>query len=488
MGNWDFSRDDLKKYPHFDAPLSVSEARALAFNPERVSRHTFYPFLLFKNEWWPFGRKNKAVPQKKSRKIRYAARGDAYIYAYYRHVLSEKYEERLVELGISECVIAYRKIPIGRGSRRGKNNIHFAAEAFDTIYKIGNCCAVALDISKFFESIDHEKLKTVWCGLLGVEHMPNDHWAVFKNITRYAEVDRNEAYQQLGFAHRTPGRGWEYLRPKNKMPIQLCSPQVFRKKIVDAGLIIPNKNSYGIPQGAPISDLLANAYLMEFDSKMAAYAFKRGGRYMRYSDDILIILPGDGRAGAGARKYASTLIKEAGERLVIKPEKASTIRFTLKEGRREYVHIDGHRSNGLEYLGFRFDGTNVYLRDSTLSNLNRKISRTLHAEAVALARRYPGKDETYLLSKFNLSTFLQRFGRVEDFVETSPPEDWTFWTYARRANRVFGTRGRGIFDQLKRQRVLAKRWADDSIRWILKKGVKPKHLPTRVKSNTSIVV
>ena len=86
MGQWQLSSDDLKRYPHFDALLSVEEANALATDPERVRSHAFFPLLLFREQWWPFGRKSDANPDKKSRKIRYAARGDAYIYSYYRHL------------------------------------------------------------------------------------------------------------------------------------------------------------------------------------------------------------------------------------------------------------------------------------------------------------------------------------------------------------------------------------------------------------------
>ena len=459
MVDWALTRDKLKRYPHFDAPLSIDEATALATDADRVRSHAFYPLLLFREEWWPFGRKAKDTAEKKSRKIRYAARADAYIYAYYRHLLSERYERRLIERGIASNVIAYRKIPTGPYGG-GKCNIHFAGEAFAAVQRLGNCCAVALDISKFFESIDHSRLKQIWCSLLDVKHLPDDHWAVFKGITRYAEVDRDLAYERLGFARRRSNGGWEYLKSKREMPFQLCSPADFRRKIAGAnGLIVPNKNTYGIPQGAPLSDLLANAYLMEFDVKMAKYTRDRGGLYLRYSDDILIVLPGDGRAGRGARAYASRLIKQAGERLVIKPEKASTVVFRAAHGRTTYSCGHGRRRNGLEYLGFRFDGRDVFLRDSTLSNLNRKIARAFQAEAVALVRRYRGKDEAFLLSHFDIDWMLQMFGRVEDFDPSEGPESWTFWTYAHRAAEILGARGTRIFTQLKRQRAQALRLA-----------------------------
>jgi len=466
MGEWALTRDKLKNYPHFDAPLSIEAATALATDPARVCSHAFHPLLLFREEWWPFGRKAK-TDEKKSRKIRYAARGDAYIYSYYRHFLSKSYERRLVEFGIADSVIAYRKIPATPLSG-GKCNIHFAAEAFSAVARLGNCCAVALDISKFFESIDHARLKRVWCGLLDVERLPDDHWAVFKAITRYAEVDRDLAYERLGFARRRHNGGWEYCRSKQEMAIQLCSPSDFRSKIAGAnGLIAPNKNAFGIPQGAPLSDLLANAYLIDFDVAMAKYARDRGGLYLRYSDDILIVLPGDGRAGRGARNYASKLIKQAGERLIIKPEKSSTVAFRTDNGRVTYKCVQGRRRNGLEYLGFRFDGEHVFLRDSTLANLNRKMAKALGAEAVALVRRYRGKDEAFLLSRLNIDRVMQKFGRVEDFDPSEGPDAWTFWSYARRATSILGERGAPIFGQLKRQRahmaLMAKRTMQNAL-------------------------
>ena len=460
MGDWALTRDKLKTYPHFDAPLSIDQATALVTDPSRVRSHAFYPLLLFREEWWPFGRKAKS-DEKKSRKIRYAARGDAYIYSYYRHLLSQAYERRLADLGISDSIIAYRKISCAPHGG-GKCNIHFADEAFSAVARLGNCCAVALDISKFFESIDHQRLKRVWCGLLGVERLPDDHWAVFKAITRYAEVDRDLVYERLGFAHRRRAGGWEYSKSKRDMPLQLCSPLDFRRKIASTdGLIMPNKNACGIPQGAPLSDLLANAYLMDFDSEMVRFVSDRGGIYLRYSDDILIVLPGDGRAGRGARTFASRLIEQAGDRLLIKPEKSSTVVFRAENGRVTYRCVQGRRCNGLEYLGFRFDGTYVYLRDSTLANLNRKMAKAIGAEAIAMVRRYRGKDETFLLSRFHIDRVMQKFGRVEDFDPSEGPRAWTFWSYARRATSILGERGAPIFGQLKRQRkhmdLMAKR-------------------------------
>ena len=48
----------------------------------------------------------------------------------------------------------------------------------------------------------------------------------------------------------------------------------------------------GIPQGSPISGVLANIYMMEFDLAMKhLIEEENNGLYMRYSDDIIIVLP-----------------------------------------------------------------------------------------------------------------------------------------------------------------------------------------------------
>lgn len=56
-------------------------------------------------------------------------------------------------------------------------------------------------------------------------------------------------------------------------------------------MIVKNPNSYGIPQGSPISALLANVYMLDVDKKVYEIVAAQNGMYMRYSDDFIIILP-----------------------------------------------------------------------------------------------------------------------------------------------------------------------------------------------------
>lgn len=166
MEAWKPDSESLKWYPHFDTYVSPEDASELASDPSRVTSHSFFPLIKYVKAWQPF-RTSATRGKLKERPIRYAARRDAYIYAYYRQILSERYEAKLLELGIQHCPVAYRKIPVSVGSSAGKCNIHFAKGAFDDVVRLGDCVAVALDISKFFESLDHNLLKDVWCSLLG---------------------------------------------------------------------------------------------------------------------------------------------------------------------------------------------------------------------------------------------------------------------------------------------------------------------------------
>ena len=97
----------------------------------------------------------------------------------YRYLLSQKYEAELNSLGLDTSVLAYRRIPLADG-KGGKCNIHFAHEAISKVRKLGTCCVIALDISSYFESLDHIKLKGLWCRMLGVKKLPAAHYHVFE--------------------------------------------------------------------------------------------------------------------------------------------------------------------------------------------------------------------------------------------------------------------------------------------------------------------
>lgn len=449
----------LKHYPHFDRVLSMDRAIALANNPQRVASNKFFPFLIYEKSWQPYRTKpGVGKPKKKVRPIRYACRRDAYIFARYRELLAERYEEHLQKLGIAGAILAYRRIPVSPIKKSGKCNIHFAKDAFEQIVALGPCTAIALDISSFFESLDHQRIYKVWCELIGSDWLPPDHWSVFKAITRYRVVDKKAAYERLGFFGAKKSASGKFVRgylvPRDQIPTQLCSAEEFRARICGeeapyTDLAQKNEVEYGIPQGSPISDLIANFYLLDFDKEIAERVAKLGGVYYRYSDDILVLVPGPTSVAMTIRDEIESLMKAQGSKLEIKKSKTSIVRFEFENGRLASSLVEGKQGkNGLEYLGFRFDGRHAYLRDATVSAFYRKISRAAKIEARKAVARYPGKDISFLRRHFDLSAFMERFGRVRDFDRSLGMRNWTFWTYATRAAKIFGDMGRPILGQI----------------------------------------
>ncbi len=352
MTEWTLGEGDLKHYRHFDAEISAEEAIALATNHQRVAQHAFYPFIHFDQSWNKFARKGeKGKP--KTCSIRYCSRRNSYIFSYYRHLLSEKYEPELERLGISKSVLAYRRIPAD-DDKGGKCNIHFAKDAFQIVRNMKDCCVAVLDVSDFFGSLDHQRLKEIWCRLFDFERLPNDHFAVFKAVTSYAYVEKQDLFERLGYL----GDKWRTASGKvipgytvhfRDIPRQLCTGKEFREKIArpkgKKSIIKKNRECFGIPQGAPISDILANIYLMDFDVEINRLVSALGGVYFRYSDDILIIVPGDKDEGLSILSKVRDRIEDYGDELSIKEEKSSLFVFIQDGDRQKFVRL---RSSGEE--------------------------------------------------------------------------------------------------------------------------------------------
>lgn len=277
---WSPSKSDLKTYRHFDHAIPIKKILPLVSDAAYVAAHKFMPLLHFEKKWRRAPKKEagKLVRRKpKSREIRYPCRKDSYIFKYYRELLSERYEDALVSNGIADCIIAYRHIPKHPGTESCKSNIEFARDAIEAVKEIGDCCAVAIDISDFFGSMDHSRIKLTWQSLLGVERLPDDHFTVFSALTKYRYVDRDAAYVALGYSALGSDGKIRYRVKPDQIPIQICSNKQFREKIVSQGLVQKHTKDHGIPQGCPLSDLIANAYLMEFDIGLAKYARSKGG-------------------------------------------------------------------------------------------------------------------------------------------------------------------------------------------------------------------
>lgn len=397
--------------PHFDAPLlSRAEALRIVSNPDIIARHAFLPLISFAKEHRRFtaGPDGKPVGKVKVRPLAVCANRDATIFAYYAHLLRDRYEALLGPRGINPCVVGYR---------RGSSNIEIALDAFAEIGRRGACVALALDIDGFFDNIPHAALKAAWTEVIGHGggNLPADHYAVFRALTRYSSVERDRCLQRLGY-HATDGLVG--------LPKPLCTIADFRALIRGDGgplpsLIERNPNPWGIPQGTPLSPIAANIAMLSFDTAVAAEVERVGAYYRRYSDDILVVCsPAD----------ASHLEAFIGTALAV-----HTPGLRLKDSKAQRVQFFGGRTRSkpspLQYLGFTFDGRQTLLRSSTLARQWRRLAAAVRWAKVrrdmAVAGRIEGRTTVH---KKSILTRYSHLGAGN------------FHTgYAARAGRIMGT-------------------------------------------------
>ena len=357
--DYNFFKNRQKSYLHFDYPLSPEKTFSFVTNPKNIEKHSFFPFIHFelssykiKKEGYKIVNGEKAITVKKQpskiRPIKYSAHLDGHIYAYYATLMSENYEKLLVEKKISDSILAFRKLP------NSPNNIHFAKNVFDEIKNRNDCSILCIDIKSFFDELDHLLLKQAWKNILGTDKLPSDHYQIFKSITKFSYVHKNEVYHNLNLSLN---RNYKKLK-------RLCSISDFREKIRKKEIIKTNTNFKGIPQGSAISAFLSNIYMLDFDEKIYIKVDKVGGKYYRYCDDILIIC--DKKDHIYLLKDIQAFIQKL--KLVIHPEKTKIVHF--ENG----IRVS---KDELQYLGFTYDGNKILLRDTGLAKYSHKVMKAI---------------------------------------------------------------------------------------------------------------
>jgi len=339
-----------RNYLHFDLAVSFDNASKVVTDSEAVKKHSFYPLIKFEISTVKLKKEKGSSTlylKPKDRPISYAAHMDAHIYSYYAYILYDLYESNLVELKLSDNILAFRSL--------GKSNIEFANEAFETIKTFGECNVIALDVSKFFDTLDHEILKYQWSSILGDYKLPEDHYQVFKSLTKFSFVYKDQIYSEFGISKNKPKKGRR----------RICMPSEFRNRVRSKGLINPNIYSYGIPQGTPISALLSNIYMLEFDSKIKIEMDKINAVYRRYCDDMLFILPPSEDEKLFAAKV-NALLKEY--KLKINIAKTEIRKFSRKGMKLK-------SDQPLQYLGFTFNGEKIRIRSAAFARYSERMNR-----------------------------------------------------------------------------------------------------------------
>ncbi|MNM88285.1 Group II intron-encoded protein LtrA [compost metagenome] len=132
------------------------------------------------------------------------------------------------------------------------------------------------------------------------------------------------------------------------------------KKYLKSGVLehgVRQETKEGSPQGGPLSPLLANIYLNEFDQEMKS----RGVNVVRYADDIVVL--------AKSKRAATRLLETCGKYLEIK------LKLKMNTQKSKVVSVMARKD--FKFLGFALgkNGSGLYIRThpQSLAKAKRKL-------------------------------------------------------------------------------------------------------------------
>ncbi|WP_144522700.1 reverse transcriptase domain-containing protein [Bacillus pumilus] len=380
----------VKNYIHFDNRKKFRNVKDYVTNPNKVALHSFLPFIQFtvRSEKYidiKIDKKNGRPIKEKFRNIMYAGHLDNFIYKYYAdEFLNKKYNAWCEHYEIDDCSIAYRN------NKKGKSNIDSAAEVINDIVCFQEVYIFVGDFKEFFDRIDHRLLKEHLKTVLNVESLSKDWFNIYKSVTKYGYYYKAQLKEQFGTDKQ--------LRQEKRFSYfnQLKDFREFQRETP----CHKNEQTFGIPQGTAISAVFANVYAIEFDSGMKVIANKFEGRYRRYSDDFILIIPKKSInlfvKDAQVQQIESEVKKLAQEnKIIIQNDKTKLLEF--KKGVIRNVHSG--KIDNLDYLGFIFDGKTVTMRGKSPYKFYRKayklIGRAVKIKEKKKLKKYPYRKRIY---------------------------------------------------------------------------------------------
>ncbi len=400
--SWLKAKGYIHLTPQFDIFRNQEALIRYVKSEEKISTHAFFPLIYSEIKERRYKKVNSdglrghsfKLPNGdtektfKTRPIHYATHIDSLIFGYYASVLQNKYEQILsLNPGVSESVTAYRKIPIPN-SDKNKSTVHFAKDLFDlvkyTSKDTGSCGVLTVDVKSFFSSLDHNLLKQSWKDLLGLDVLPKDHYQVFKACTRFSYVMKSELQKKSTGVNLQPilaEKRLAKIRNHHGITCLFSSVSEFRNALKSGELKVyrfpfsRKGKPIGIPQGLPISAMLANLYLLNFDRLMVEFTGKLNGHYRRYSDDIVIV------CSIEQLEQTKEFIYREIDNLGLKVSKDKTEEFHFLPIRKnDNVNLNSYKVNNkqleqksLTYLGFEFNGQHALIKSANLAKFYRRM-------------------------------------------------------------------------------------------------------------------
>lgn len=350
-----------------------------------------------------------------------------------------------------------------------KNNIHFACEAFKFISK-GDCYVMVGDFKGFFDNLKHNFLKEKLIQVLNVPTLDRDWYNIYKNITRFSTInlldvlnvnDILSSDEILEYENVTKRIENNNTRKARKMLKKIDNKinefneynidynKRIRKKALSSkqfkelksgvalnkskvGIEI-NRSRVGIPQGAALSSVLSNVYMIDFDKNISEVVKKHNGIYFRYSDDFIIVIPKNQNLELDLKQLIEDYSSKYGG---LKLENKKTKTYEFNSGNIETKD----KKKYVDYLGFTFDGKCVKIRDKTLSKfysrLHKKLNFIVECNGVT---KYNNKISNRILYKNYSMKGRSGFISMNDIRNGKrlSHKDGNFLTYVYKANKIF---------------------------------------------------
>ena len=186
-------------------------------------------------------------------------------------------------------------------------------------------------------------------------------------------------------------------------------------KYLRAGVVVKGRlqqTREGVPQGGPLSPLLANILLDDLDKELE----NRGHKFVRYADDFVILVRSE-RAGLRVKE--------------------SITRFLLKKLKLK-VNQDKSRvssTDHIDFLGFTFKGTRIRWSDKAFGEFKRRVKRlTGRSWFVSMEYRFK-KLAQYLrgwMNYFGISEYYRPIPEIDHWLRRRVRMCyWKQWRYVR---------------------------------------------------------
>ena len=247
------------------------------------------------------------------------------------------------------------------GFRPGKS-AHDAVRRVREYIREGYRVAVDIDLSKFFDTVNHDVL-----------------------VHRVAK------------------------RVRDKRVLRLIGKYLRAGVMIDGRLRATRK---GVPQGGPLSPLLANILLDDLDKELE----RRGHRFVRYADDFVILVKSQ-RAGERVMESVKHFLKRK-------------LKLDVNENKSQVAKTD--QTN---FLGFTFKGTKIRWSDRAFREFKRRVKRlTGRSWFVSMDYRYK-KLAQYIrgwMNYFGISEYYRPIPEIDHWLRRRVRMCyWKQWRYAR---------------------------------------------------------